>query len=226
VSISVPHDLRRAAESDDISKSINYGSLSKRVLASVVDSDPSTSTSQSQSCQPSFFRCIERLVDHVFATCFDAFPEIQRVALDVVKPRALTYADAVRVRSERARNGSRLAPDRFSIERLSCNVIVGLNRCEREDKQLVCFDVEVSTTVPPPPPPSSPTTSTTDATVEPKDDDAIDFRRLAKDIRQVRTSTLPEEKARPWASDKREGLIASVRKSSPPSLYPSNRSRP
>lgn len=196
VSISVPHDLRRAAESDDISKSINYGSLSKRVLASVVDSDPSTSSGQS-CARPSFFRCIERLVDHIFATCFDAFPEIERVALDVVKPRALTYADAVRVRSERARNGSRLAPDRFSIERLSCNVIVGLNRCEREDKQLVCFDVEVSTTVPPPPPPPSPATSTTDATVEPKEDDAFDFRRLAKDIRQVRTSTLPEEKTCP-----------------------------
>jgi dihydroneopterin aldolase/2-amino-4-hydroxy-6-hydroxymethyldihydropteridine diphosphokinase/dihydropteroate synthase len=190
VSISVPYDLRRAAESDDITKSINYGSLSKRVLASVVDSNPSASSSQ-QSGQFSSFRCVERLVDRVFATCFDAFPEIQRVALDVAKPRALTYADAVRVRSERARDGSRLAPDRFSIERLSCNVIVGLNQCEREDKQLVCFDVEVSTTVPPP------TTSTTDATVEPKEDDAFDFRRLAKDIRQVRTFTFPEEKARP-----------------------------
>jgi dihydroneopterin aldolase len=211
VSISVSHDLRRAAESDDISKSINYGSLSKRVLASVVHSDPSMGSSQ--SCQqPAFFSCIERLVDHVFATCFDAFPEIQRVALDVVKPRALTYADAVRVRSERARDGSRLTPDLFSIERLSCNVIIGLNRCEREDKQLVCFDVDVSTTVPPPAPPSSPTTSTTNTTVEPKEDNAFDFRRVAKEIRQVRKSTLPEEKTRPWASDKRKGLIASVRK--------------
>jgi dihydroneopterin aldolase/2-amino-4-hydroxy-6-hydroxymethyldihydropteridine diphosphokinase/dihydropteroate synthase len=145
VSISVPYDLRRAAHSDDISQSINYGSLSKRVLASV---------DSSSSGQVISFRSLERLVDHVFATCFDAFPTIRRVALDVVKPRALPYADAVRVRSERARDGSRLAQDRFSIERLSCNVIVGLNQCEREDKQLVRFDVEVRRPPLPLPPPT------------------------------------------------------------------------
>jgi len=192
VSISVPYDLRPAAASDDISQSINYGALSKRVLASVVeDKEDSASTSTSTStstpttsarqCQ---FRSLERLADHIFATCFAAFPEIERVSLDVVKPRALPYADAVRVRSERARDGCerRLAPERFEIVRLACNVVVGLNPCEREDKQLVCFDVDVSTR------PRTSRTRTPTPTVETEDEDvvAFDFRRLAKDIRQVR----------------------------------------
>ncbi len=187
VSISVPYDLRPAAASDDISQSINYGALSKRVLASVVEdeedsaSTSSTPTTSARQCQ---FRSLERLADHIFATCFAAFPEIGRVSLDVVKPRALPYADAVRVRSERARDGCsrRLAPERFEIVRLACNVVVGLNPCEREDKQLVYFDVDVSTR------PLTSRTRTPMPTVETEDEDvvAFDFRRLAKDIRQVR----------------------------------------
>jgi dihydroneopterin aldolase / 2-amino-4-hydroxy-6-hydroxymethyldihydropteridine diphosphokinase / dihydropteroate synthase len=159
VSVSIPYDLRAAAEGDDILKSINYGSLSKRVLASVEGPSGSTCT----------FRSLEHLLDHIFGTCFDAFPEIQHMTLDIVKPRALPYADGIRVLSSRARDGSRLAPDRFAIQQLSCNVIVGLNQCEREDKQLVCFDVDIS--------------RSTSMTSEPEN--AFDFRLLARDIRQV-----------------------------------------
>ncbi|KAI0301294.1 Dihydropteroate synthase-like protein [Russula brevipes] len=149
VSIDVPHDLRCAASRDDISKSINYGTLSKRVLASVDAEHP--------SAPPPTFRSLEQLADHIFRACFGAFPE----------PRALPYADAVRVRSSRTRDGDgawSTVPDRLSIERLACNLVVGLNPCEREDRQLVCFDVDISTALEP--------------------ESAFDFRRLAKDIRQ------------------------------------------
>ena len=158
VSVHIPYDLRAAAERDDIAKSVNYGSLSKRVLASV--EDPGASS-------PHTFRSLEQLADHIFDTCFGAFAEIQHMTLDVVKPRALPYADAIRVLSSRARDGSRLSPDCFAIQQLSCNVVVGLNPCEREDKQLVCFDVDISSIF----------------ASEPEN--AFDFRLLAKDIRQV-----------------------------------------
>ena len=154
VSVSIPYDLRPAAAGDDISKSINYGSLSKRILASV--EDPSSE-----------FGSLEHFLDHVFITCFGAFSDIREMTVDVVKPRALPYAEGVRILSSRARDRSRLAPDRLSIQRLSCNLIVGLNACEREDKQLVYFDVDIS------------------ASHEPSS--GFDFRRLAKEIRQVRS---------------------------------------
>jgi dihydroneopterin aldolase/2-amino-4-hydroxy-6-hydroxymethyldihydropteridine diphosphokinase/dihydropteroate synthase len=196
VSVHIPYDLRAAAERDDITKSINYGSLSKRVLASV-EGPPDADAGS--------FSSLEQLVDHIFATCFGAFPEIQHMTLDVVKPRALPYADGIRVLSSRARDGSRHSPDRFAIQRLSCNAVVGLNPCEREDKQLVCFDVDISTH--------------TFKTLEPEN--AFDFRLLARDIRQV--SLLATE-----------GHICSIgmlttqcdRRSSPPSLCPSNRLHP
>ncbi|KAF8497500.1 Dihydropteroate synthase [Russula emetica] len=90
------------------------------------------------------------------------------MTLDVVKPRALPYANGIRVLSSRARDGSRLAPDRFAIQQLSCNVIIGLNQCEREDEQLVCFDVDISTST----------------SMTPVPENAFDFRLLARDIRQ------------------------------------------
>ena len=58
--------------------------------------------------------------------------------------RALPYSDAIRVLSSGVRDGSRLSPDCFAIRQLSCNVIVGLNPCEWEDKQRVCFEVDIS----------------------------------------------------------------------------------
>ena len=154
VSVSIPYDLRPAAAGDDISKSINYGSLSKQILASV--EDPSSE-----------FGSLEHFLDHIFLTCFGAFPGIQEMTIDVVKSRALPYAEGVRILSSRARNGSRLAPDHLLIQQLSCNLIVGLNPCEREDKQVVCFDVDISA---------------------PRElDSGFDLRRLAKEIHQVRS---------------------------------------
>jgi len=197
VSISIPYDLRPAADGDDISKSINYGSLSKRVLASIEEEDPSSLSTRE-------FRSLKHLSDHIFAACFGAFPEIRRMTLDVVKPRALPYADGIRFLSSRARDDDGgplrfLSPDRLSIQQLSCNVIVGLNPCEREDKQLVRIDVDISTT----------------KTREPGN--AFDFRQLARDIRQVRAF---------WMTCLERKLNHTVRKLRPPSLYPLNRLRP
>jgi dihydroneopterin aldolase/2-amino-4-hydroxy-6-hydroxymethyldihydropteridine diphosphokinase/dihydropteroate synthase len=198
ISVSIPYDLRASAATDDISKSINYSAVSKRILASVeyLD-DPKTDNDNGVTAvrprRPLQFRSLEQLADRIFTQCFDAFPEIGRMTLDVVKPRALPYADAVRILSVRARDGSRPMPERFSILRLACNVLVGLNQCEREDRQLVCFDIDVDA--------SPVATSTVD--VQPRqsetekngdDDDSsggdlfmFDIRRMAKDIRQVST---------------------------------------
>ncbi|KAI0267364.1 Dihydropteroate synthase [Gloeopeniophorella convolvens] len=64
--------------------------------------------------------------------------------VDLVKPRALPYAEGVGIASTRSRDGARLGPDRYSIRQLSCNTIVGLNQCEREDKQLVHLDITLA----------------------------------------------------------------------------------
>ena len=122
------HDLQAAAECDVIAKLINYGSLSKRVLVSIEDSLHT-------------FCSLEQLADHIFNMGFGAFAEIQHVTIDGAKPSVLPYGNAICVISSQAHDRSRLSLDRFAIWQLSCNNVIGLNPCEREDKQLVCFNV-------------------------------------------------------------------------------------
>ncbi|TFY79794.1 hypothetical protein EWM64_g4219 [Hericium alpestre] len=151
--ITIPHDLRRAARSDDIARSLNYGSLSKAVVRSL------------DAHSASGFASLEALLDHIFHTVFAAFEEIRQVNVEIVKPRALPYAAGVGIVSTRTRDGARVGADVYFLNRLGVNLIVGLNQCEREDKQLVEFDIEVAR-------PS-------------QQDDVFSFRSLGKVIREV-----------------------------------------
>ncbi|KAI0032075.1 Dihydropteroate synthase [Vararia minispora EC-137] len=99
VSLEIPHDLRGAASADDISQSVNYGTLS-RILSSL--------------------------------------------EIAVTKPRALPYVESVGITSRLKRFGGRVGSDRFTLRGLACILIVGLNSCEREDKQDVRFDLTIS----------------------------------------------------------------------------------
>lgn len=157
LSLTVPYDLRVAAQNDDISTSLNYGSLSSTVLKSL--EGPHFSSG---------FASLEALLDHVFSTCFVSFPDIQQMKVDMTKTRASPYAEAFLVQSTRKRNGTRIGRDIWGVKSLQCNLIVGLNACEREDKQAVHFDVEVS------------------RSHEDSDVDSFDFRSLGKRLREVR----------------------------------------
>ncbi|KAI0060020.1 Dihydropteroate synthase [Artomyces pyxidatus] len=88
------------------------------------------------------------------------------MAVKIVKPRALPYAECVGISSSRTRDGSYVGFNIFSIMQLSCNLIVGLNACEREDKQVVHFDVDF-------------------ARQTSANDEAFDFRGLGKYLRQI-----------------------------------------
>lgn len=157
LSLTVPYNLRVAAQNDDISASLNYGSLSSTVLKSL--EGPHLSSG---------FASLEALLDHVFSTCFVSFPDIQQMRVDMTKTRASPYAEAFLVQSTRKRDGTRIGRDIWGVKSLQCNLIVGLNACEREDKQAVHFDVEVS------------------RSHEDSDVDSFDFRSLGKRLREVR----------------------------------------
>ena len=174
VSLTIPYDLRTAAARDDILRfanylshseyqsirhhsSINYGSLSKIVTISL------------DAYATSGFSSLERLLDHIFDTCFQAFEAISQMTVHIIKPRALPYAKNVSITSTRVRDGSRVGiVDVLSLEQLSCNLVVGLNACEREDKQVVDFDVDI-------------------ATESVEKGDVFDWRTLSKNLRMVRS---------------------------------------
>ncbi|KAA1471926.1 Dihydropteroate synthase, partial [Dentipellis sp. KUC8613] len=83
----------------------------------------------------------------------------------IVKTRATPYSDGVGILSTRARDGERCGPDVYILERLAVNLIVGLNACEREDEQVVHFDVELAR--------------------DADHDNNFAFRHLAKSLREV-----------------------------------------
>ena len=102
VSISIPYNLRRAAHEDNIHYSVNYGSLSSAVIKSL-DAHASHG-----------FTTFEDLLDHIFATCFQAFDSVDQISIKLVKPRALPYADGVGISSTRRRDGTRTSSDTSS----------------------------------------------------------------------------------------------------------------
>lgn len=156
LSLTIPHNLRPAALNDDVAASINYGSLSSAVLKSL----------DAPHLAPGF-DSLEALLDHIFATCFAAFSTIQEMTANLVRPRASPYAESFGIQSTRRRDGSRVGRDVWTIEELRCNLIVGLNACEREDKQVVHFNIDLSR-------------SRNDGDVG-----SFDFRSLGKKLREV-----------------------------------------
>lgn len=156
LSLTIPHNLRPAALNDDVAASINYGSLSSTLLKSL-----------EAPHLVSGFASLETVLDHVFATCFNAFDTIQEMKVSLVKPRASPYAEGFGIQSTRRRDGTRVGRDVWTIEELKCNTIVGLNACEREDKQVVHFNIDLS--------------RSHDEIVGP-----FNFRTLAKQLREAR----------------------------------------
>ncbi|KZT08155.1 Dihydropteroate synthase [Laetiporus sulphureus 93-53] len=126
ISLTVPHDVRQTATTDDLSSSIDYSAL----LSSV-----------HHACSSSPANSLEILSDRIFRTCFETHPEVERLCLKVTRPKALLHADAASIESTRTRSGVQELAVRLTIENLECDTIVGVNPAEREQRQRVRFNV-------------------------------------------------------------------------------------
>jgi len=83
-------DLRRAGYSDDIADSVNYRTVTKRILALVESSTRYTA---------------EALAEDIAGVCL-AEPGVERVRVRLEKPGALRFARSVGIEIERSRDGS------------------------------------------------------------------------------------------------------------------------
>jgi len=81
-------DLTRAARTDRIEDTVNYRSVTKRVLALVEERR---------------FALVEHLVGRVAAMVLEEFPKVQAVRIRAEKPGALRFAKSVGVEIRRAR---------------------------------------------------------------------------------------------------------------------------
>jgi FolB domain-containing protein len=102
VSLTLHADLRAACASDELSDTVDYGTLAARVISLV---------------ESSSFHLLERLAAAVAALCLED-PRVHRVEVEVDKPRAVPLAARAGVRIVRARPASP-PPDPRSRGRLA-----------------------------------------------------------------------------------------------------------
>ncbi|TFK53008.1 Dihydropteroate synthase [Heliocybe sulcata] len=129
LTLSLPHDLRRAAQDDDIQKTLDYDALSTRLMSEL---DSGTSS----------FPSLEALLDYISDSCF-RMHQLEEIHLRGKKIKAVLNAEAVGIERHRTRDGLLVYPDRYFIEGLHCSTIVGINPSEREVKQGVRFHISM-----------------------------------------------------------------------------------
>ena len=81
LNIELEFDGRKAAESDDIEDTVDYKTLTKRIISEV---------EQSQ------FYLLEKLANHVLKIIMEN-PNVLRAVVEVDKPHALRFADSVSI---------------------------------------------------------------------------------------------------------------------------------
>ncbi|OCH94631.1 Dihydropteroate synthase [Obba rivulosa] len=129
VSLNLAHDVREAARTDDIAHTINYSSVLKAVM---------------HSCERESFASIEALCDHISEAVFKQCPEVPEFSVKVHRPKALLHAQGAGMEARRTIAQQNSSSDVFYIRTLECPTIVGVNSCEREERQRVCFDISLT----------------------------------------------------------------------------------
>jgi dihydroneopterin aldolase/D-erythro-7,8-dihydroneopterin triphosphate epimerase len=88
INITLHADTREAGATDDLTKTVNYREITKRVIAVV---------------EPSKFFLVERMAEEIAATCFED-SRVRAVDVSVEKPGAIRFARSVGVTIQRSRD--------------------------------------------------------------------------------------------------------------------------
>jgi dihydroneopterin aldolase / 2-amino-4-hydroxy-6-hydroxymethyldihydropteridine diphosphokinase / dihydropteroate synthase len=126
VTAEIAYDVRTAAATDDLSRSINYSAISTLLRAC--------------TSPPSSFDSLEHMSRHMHSI-LRSDSSLQQVTLNVVQLKAPLHCRRIGVRSTILRN-ELVALSHF-IEQLHCDTIIGVNPNERLEKQPVEFDISI-----------------------------------------------------------------------------------
>ena len=132
VTIALSHSIAAAAATDNLEHSINYSTVSNLAI---------------DACQSRAFTSTEDLVDELHKRCAAAFPGVPRFEVTVTRPKGLLQPGSVEVTSVRSRNAANFE-ETLAILGMECIPIIGINDCERVQRQSVRFDVHVRRTAP------------------------------------------------------------------------------
>lgn len=133
VSFSIPHDVSQTASTDDLSYSINYSTISSLLQDSLSQSSDLFVTS-------------ETLASKIFDLLLESDPPlVEEAHLKIVQSKPPLHCRAVGLEargfSPKTVGGRRI--DRHFLQDIECHTIVGINPCEREEKQVVRLNVSI-----------------------------------------------------------------------------------
>ncbi|KAJ7031640.1 Dihydropteroate synthase-like protein [Mycena alexandri] len=137
ISLSIPHGISSTASSDDLSHSINYSLLCSSLRDSLNDKIAPLETLEALSA---------RIFDILLLRSSTDAPLVSEAHLKITQTRAPLNCKAVGVES-RATSlpGNSWAADyvKHFCENLECSTIIGINPCEREERQIVRVNVSI-----------------------------------------------------------------------------------
>ncbi|KAJ7177942.1 Dihydropteroate synthase [Mycena filopes] len=137
ISLSIPHDISSTASSDDLSHSINYSLLCSLLRDALNDKILPLENLEVLS---------SRIFDVLLLHPGSHPPPVKAAHLKVVQTRAPLHCKAVGVESvATALPGHTWATDyvKHFCEDLECSTIIGVNPCEREERQIVRVNVSI-----------------------------------------------------------------------------------
>lgn len=125
VTLSIEHSIAGAAATDDLTLTINYSTVSKTIVE-VAKERP--------------FASSEDFLHHALERCFAEHAQVHVITIEIARPKALLQPASTTVVAHGIR-GTPYRLQKYSITQLESSPIVGVNDCEREQAQLVRFDV-------------------------------------------------------------------------------------
>jgi dihydroneopterin aldolase / 2-amino-4-hydroxy-6-hydroxymethyldihydropteridine diphosphokinase / dihydropteroate synthase len=128
VSLAITLDISNVAKTDDLSKSIDYSNFCSQVTKGVSGETFST---------------LEAVLDRIFHLGFQDRLDISELFVKVVQVKSPIPSRAIGIECSR-RKGENLSTERYFIEGLVCQTIVGVNPCEREERQDVSINISVA----------------------------------------------------------------------------------
>ena len=131
VNLSLHTDVVLAGKMDDVSKTVNYGSLCKSVMAKIQDTRS--------------FKSLEDLTDVITTMAFQSSDMASMIECTVLLPKASLLAEGVGASSSYERKlggtqGNRMQISIF-VKKLRVTCIIGVNAHERVEKQTVVINM-------------------------------------------------------------------------------------
>lgn len=127
ISFAISFDVRKVAETDALCDTIDYASFSSEVTGLL-----------SAGCYDS----LETLSDSIFKFAFHSRADVVELDVEVVQTKAPLHTKLVGYACSRSKGKTHIL-ERYFVSDLICPAIIGVNLCERNERQDICLNLSV-----------------------------------------------------------------------------------